>query len=50
MIVHVPTFLCTSTDKDEDKYGGRNYNEIKNILNIYKPAGRTFGIELYDYE
>lgn len=50
MIVHVPTFLCTSTDKDEDKYGGRNYNEIKNILNIYKPAGRTFSIELYDYE
>ncbi len=50
IIVHVPTFLCTSTNEDEDKYRGTNYNKIKNILNIYKPAGRMFGIELYDYE
>lgn len=49
-IVKVPTFLCTSADKSEDKYGGRNYKTIKNILSIYKPAGRTFSIELYDYE
>lgn len=49
--VRVPTFLCTSTEsKAADKYGWRHYRVIKNILNIYKPAGRTFGIELYDYE
>lgn len=49
--VRVPTFLCTSTEsKSADKYGWRHYRVIKNILNIYKPAGRTFGIELYDYE
>lgn len=50
-IVMVPTFLCTSTDsKAEDKYGWKNLNVIKNLLNIYKPAGRTFSINLYDYE
>lgn len=49
-IVMVPTFLCTSTNKNEDKYNGRNYKIISSILSIYKPAGRTFSIELYDYE
>lgn len=50
-IVMVPTFLCTSLDdKASDKYGWRYLSEIKRILNIYKPAGRTFSIELYDYE
>lgn len=49
-IVMVPTFLCTSTDKNKDKYNGRNYKIISSILSIYKPAGRTFSIELYDYE
>lgn len=49
-IVMVPTFLCTSTDPSEDKYGGRYYKIITNILSVYKPAGRTFSIELYDYE
>lgn len=50
-IVMVPTFLCTSIDsKSEDKYGWKNLNIIKNLLNIYKPAGRTFSINLYDYE
>lgn len=50
-IVRVPTFLCTSTEsKDADRYGWHHYRVIKNILDIYKPAGRTFGIELYDYE
>lgn len=48
--VHIPTFLCTSPDEDEDQYGGRNLKVIMNILNKYKPAGRTFSIELYDYE
>ena len=49
-VVWVPTFLCTSVDADEDKYGGRNLREIRNLLNYYKPAGRTYRIELYDYE
>lgn len=49
-VVWVPTFLCTSEDADEDKYGGRNLREIRNLLSYYKPAGRTYRIELYDYE
>ena len=50
-VVKVPTFLCTSLEsKEADKYGWRFLATIKNILNIYKPAGRTFSIELYDYE
>lgn len=50
-IVKVPTFLCTSLeDAQQDKYGWDYLTTIRNILKIYKPAGRTFGIELYDYE
>lgn len=50
-IVMVPTFLCTSTvSKEEDKYGWKHLDAIRNLLNIYKPAGRTFSIILYDYE
>lgn len=49
--VMVPTFLCTSlTSKDDDKYHWKYLMTIKNIIKIYKPAGRTFSIELYDYE
>lgn len=51
MIVMVPTFLCTSLEsKEADKYHWSYLTIIKNILKIYKPAGRTFSIELYDYE
>lgn len=49
-VVWVPTFLCTSTDAAEDKYKGVNLNAIEHITRYYKPAGRTFRIELYDYE
>lgn len=49
-VVYVPTFLCTSLKKEDDKYCGVNLNRIMNILNKYKPAGRTFSIILYDYE
>lgn len=49
-VVWVPTFLCTSVDTEKDKYGGRNLREIRNLLSYYKPAGRTYRIELYDYE
>lgn len=50
-VVKVPTFLCTSLEtKESDEYHWRYLSIIRNILNIYKPAGRTFSIELYDYE
>lgn len=48
-IVHVPTFLCTSLEAAEDEYGGRNLSLIRRILDIYKPAGRTYQVKLYDY-
>ncbi len=38
-VVHLPTFLS-----DENK------GVITNLLNQYKPAGRSFRIETYDYE
>ena len=37
-IVHIPSFL-----KSEEE-------EIRRILEIYKPAGRTYKIQYYDYE
>ena len=49
-VVMVPTFLCTSLDKRLDRFGGTHLSRITHILNKYRPAGRTFGIELYDYE
>lgn len=49
-IVYVPSFLCTSTNTIEDKYGGKNLTTILNLLKIYKPAGRSFRITIYDYE
>lgn len=48
--VHVPTFLCTSLEKEEDRFKGVHLLRIINILNKYKPAGRTYHIELYDHE
>lgn len=48
--VYVPTFLCTSLDASEDKYGGENLRKIKSLIDYYKPAGRKYGIILYDYE
>lgn len=49
-IIFIPTFLCTSLDTSEDKYKGENLQIIYNILNNYKPAGRMYRIEIYDYE
>ncbi len=49
-IVFIPTFLCTSLDTEKDKYKGVNLQIIYNQLNFYKPAGRSYRIELYDYE
>ncbi len=49
--VMVPTFLCTSTaSRAADVYGWRYLTQIKQLLDKYKPAGRTYRIMLYDYE
>jgi len=49
--IMVPDFLCTSlASKESDKYKWVYLEEIKSIINIYKPAGRTFSIELYEYD
>lgn len=49
--VMVPTFLCTSTEsRTADKYGWRHLSQIKQTINRYKPAGRTYRIMLYEYE
>ena len=49
-IIHIPTFLCTSLDREKDSYGGKYLTEIYTTLNYYKPAGRAYRVELYDYE
>ena len=49
-ILHVPSFLCSSAVETEDSYGGIHLRTIKNILKTYKPAGRSYRIEIYDYE
>lgn len=48
--VYVPTFLCTSLDAEEDEYGGVHLRTVMTWIDYYKPAGKTYGIELYDYE
>ena len=50
IVLYIPSFLCTSLDAEEDKYKGKNLQIIYNLLNFYKPAGRSYRIELYDYE
>lgn len=47
-VVYVPTFLCSSLNKDEDKHNGKYLNRIVNIIDNYKPAGRLYQIELYE--
>lgn len=49
-IVYVPSFLCTSLNANIDKYNGQHLQTIRLILDRYKPAGRMYRIELYDYE
>lgn len=49
-IVHIPTYLCTSLNTEADEYHGVYLQKIKDIINQYKPAGRMYDIELYDYE
>lgn len=49
-LVYVPSFLCTSLDPEQDRYKGEHLQAICNLLNYYKPAGRSYRIALYDYE
>lgn len=49
-IVFIPGFLCTSLDKDKDKYKGQYLTMIINLIEYYKPAGRRYAIKLYHYE
>lgn len=49
-VIYIPTFLATSTDANEDEYKGANLQVVYDKLNFYKPAGRAYRIELYDYE
>lgn len=50
IIVYVPGFLCTSLDKEKDRHKGRHLSIIINLIEYYKPAGRRYGIRLYDNE
>lgn len=50
-IVYIPTFLCTSVEnRSDDRYGWEHLTRILYTIEKYKPAGRRFGIKLYDYE
>lgn len=48
--VHVPNFLATSTDYEEDNFKGVNLLKIMNIVDAHKPVGKSYSIEIYDYE
>lgn len=48
--IHVPTFLCTSLDPAEDRYKGVCLRRVRELADYYKPAGRSYGIILYDYD
>lgn len=48
-VVRVPTSLCTDPDPALDRFGGRYLAAIRTIINRYKPAGRTYRIELYTH-
>ena len=37
-MVNIPSFLSTYE------------NEIKNLIDYYKPAGRTYVLKIYEYE
>ena len=48
--VHVPNFLATSTDIEEDSYQGANLIKITNIVDMHKPVGKSYSIDIYNYE
>lgn len=48
--VYIPSFLCSSLEREEDKYGGIHLRKVIEIVNRYRPAGKKYHIEIYDYE
>lgn len=48
--IHIPNFMATSTDVEEDEYDGKNLSVIKLVVEKYKPAGKNYGLEIYRYE
>lgn len=48
--VHVPNFLATSMNYDEDEFYGKNLAVIVDIIHRHKPVGKSFSINIYNYE
>lgn len=48
--IFVPNFLVSSLNSEEDRHKGRHLAEIIRIVELYKPAGRRYHINIYEYE
>lgn len=48
--VYIPNFLATSLIYDEDEHNGIHLIRIVDILNRYKPVGKSYQLKLYNYE
>ena len=48
--IFVPSFLVSSLNSEEDRHHGRHLAEIIRIVERYKPAGRRYDINIYEYE
>ena len=48
--IFVPSFLVSSLNSEEDRHKGRHLAEIIRIVELYKPAGRRYHINIYEYE
>ncbi len=48
--IFVPSFLVSSLNSEEDHHKGRHLAEIIRIVELYKPAGRRYHINIYEYE
>lgn len=48
--IHIPDFLATSTNVEEDRYQGKNLSYINVVAEKYKPAGKKYVVEIYNYE
>lgn len=48
--IFVPNFLVSSLNSEEDRHKGRHLAEIIRVVELYKPAGRRYHINIYEYE
>ena len=48
--VHVPNFLATSINYEEDDLMGVNMSVIRDVVTKHKPVGKSYTIEIYEYE